>query len=56
MFFNEDHEYIRDLAREFAEKEIAPIATEIDQHKEVPQAIYDTMSEMGFFGLKIPEA
>ena len=55
MFFTEDHEYIRDLAREFAEKEIAPIAGDIDQNDEVPQAIYDTMAEMGFFGLKIPE-
>jgi len=56
MFFNEDHEYIRDLAREFAEKEIAPIANDIDQNSEVPKRIYDLMAEMGFFGLKIPEA
>ena len=55
MFFTEDHEDIRALAREFAEKEIAPIATEIDQTDEVPQHIYDTMAEMGFYGLKLPE-
>ena len=55
MFFNEDHEDIRALAKEFTEKEIAPIATEIDQNDEVPQRIYDQMAEMGFFGLKIPE-
>ncbi|MDR0491691.1 MAG: acyl-CoA dehydrogenase family protein [Oscillospiraceae bacterium] len=55
MFFNEDHNDIRALAKEFAEKEIAPIATEIDQNDEVPQHIYDSMAEMGLFGLKIPE-
>ncbi|NLO48727.1 MAG: acyl-CoA dehydrogenase [Clostridiales bacterium] len=55
MFFNEDHNDIRDLAREFAEKELAPIANEIDQTDEVPQRIYDLMAEMGLFGLKIPE-
>ena len=55
MFFNEDHNDIRELAREFAEKKIAPIATEIDQNDEVPQSIYDEMAEMGLFGLKIPE-
>ena len=55
MFFTEDHEDIRALAKEFAEKEIGPIATEIDQTDEVPQHIYDAMAEMGFFGLKIPE-
>ena len=55
MFFTEDHEYIRDLAREFADKELAPIAGEIDQKDEIPQRIYDIMADMGFFGLKIPE-
>ena len=55
MFFNEDHEDIRALAKEFVEKDIAPIATEIDQTDEVPQHIYDAMAEMGFYGLKIPE-
>ena len=55
MFFNEDHEDIRALAKEFAEKKIAPVATEIDQNDEVPQSIYDEMAEMGLFGLKIPE-
>ena len=55
MFFNEDHNDIRELAREFVEKEIAPIATEIDQNDEIPQHIYDAMAEMGFYGLKIPE-
>ncbi len=55
MFFTEDHEYIRDLAREFAEKELAPIAQEIDQTDTIPQRIYDLMADMGFFGLKIPE-
>lgn len=55
MFFNEDHQGIRELAREFAEKELAPIAGEIDKNDEIPQQLYDTMAEMGFFGLKIPE-
>ena len=55
MFFTEDHEDIRALAKEFADKEIAPIATEIDQTDEVPQHLYDAMAEMGFYGLKITE-
>jgi len=55
MFFTEDHEYIRDLAREFDEKEIAPIENDIDKTEEIPQRLYDMMAEMGFFGLKIPE-
>ena len=55
MFFNEDHNDIRELAKEFAEKKIAPIASEIDQNDAIPQSIYDEMAEMGFFGLTLPE-
>jgi alkylation response protein AidB-like acyl-CoA dehydrogenase len=55
MFFNEDHDDIRALAKEFAEKKLAPIANDIDHNDEVPQEIYDEMAEMGFYGLKIPE-
>ena len=55
MFINEYHNDIRDLARDYAEKELEPIANEIDQTDEVPQRIYDLMAEMGLFGLKIPE-
>ena len=56
MFFNEDHDDIRSLAKEFAEKKLAPIANEIDHNDDVPQEIYNEMAEMGFFGLTLPEA
>ena len=55
MFFNEDHEMIRELAREFAEKELAPIAGEMDKTEVFPDKIHNQMVEMGFYGLKIPE-
>ena len=35
-FFNEDHESIRQIAREFAEKELAPIAAEVDASDHFP--------------------
>ena len=55
MFFTEDHDYIRDLAREYAEKELTPIASDIDHNDEIPQEVIESFAEMGFFGLKIPE-
>ncbi|MBR2666675.1 MAG: acyl-CoA dehydrogenase family protein [Oscillospiraceae bacterium] len=54
-FFNEDHEMIRDLAREFAEGELKDAAVEMDKTEEFPQEILDAMGEMGLFGLEIPE-
>lgn len=55
-YMNEDHESIRALARDFAEKTLAPAAAEIDKTDKFPQAIKDAMAELGFFGLKIPRS
>src|SRR5262245_30769820 len=47
----------RDSVRQFAETEVAPIAERIHRHDElVPEAIIDKMSELGFFGMSVPEA
>ncbi len=54
-FFTEDHESIREMAEEFAEKSLGPVAMEIDHTDSFPDELVDTMAEMGFFGLKIPE-
>ena len=54
-FFNEDHESIRMLAREFAENTLAPAAAEIDKKGEIPHEIISMMADCGFFGMKIPE-
>jgi alkylation response protein AidB-like acyl-CoA dehydrogenase len=54
-FFNEDHEDIRELARDFARKELAPIAAEIDKTEKFPLEVVKQMADLGFFGIKIPE-
>ena len=54
-YFNEDHEGIRELARDFAENTIAPIAADIDKNDHLPEEIVQQMAELGFLGLKIPE-
>lgn len=55
-FFNEDHESIREMARAFAEKSLMPAAAQIDKTGVFPQSLIDEMANMGFFGIKIPEA
>ena len=54
-FFNEDHESIREMARDFAEKTLAPIAAEVDKTEHFPEEVVKQMADLGFFGLKIPE-
>ncbi len=46
----------RDSVRQFAESEVAPIAERIHRHDElVPDTILEKMSELGFFGMAVPE-
>ncbi len=53
--FTEEHEMIRQAAREFAQKAIAPIAAELDESGEFPHKTIKKMGEMGFMGIEVPE-
>ncbi len=46
---------IRNLAREFADSEIAPRAEHFDKHKEFPYEIVAKLADLGFLGLPVPE-
>ena len=41
--------------RDFVDKEIIPVATELEHRDEYPQQIVDGLKELGLFGLMIPE-
>ncbi len=51
----EEHRLLRDMARDFAQKEIAPIAAEIDETGSYPTDTVSKMGELGFMGIEIPE-
>ncbi len=51
----EEHKMLRDAARDFAQKEIVPIAAEYDETGEFPHATIKKMGELGFMGIEIPE-
>ncbi len=53
--FTEEHSMIRQTAREFAQKEIAPIAAEFDESGEFPLETVRKMGQMGFMGIEVPE-
>lgn len=50
-----EHKMIQNAARDFAQKEIAPIATEFDESGEFPSETIKKMGGLGFMGLEVPE-
>jgi alkylation response protein AidB-like acyl-CoA dehydrogenase len=51
----EDQQEILKLVRQFVEKEIIPVATELEHKDEYPTDIVEGLKELGIFGLMIPE-
>ncbi len=52
---SQEHIMIRDTARDFAQKEIAPIAAKFDESGEFPYETIKKMGAMGFMGIEVPE-
>jgi alkylation response protein AidB-like acyl-CoA dehydrogenase len=52
--FTEEQNQIRALAREFAAKEIAPVAATFDASGEFPYTTIKKMGELGLMGIEIP--
>ncbi|MCU1280890.1 MAG: Butyryl-CoA dehydrogenase [bacterium] len=51
----EEHQQIRESVREFVEREVVPIADELDNaEKEIPMPVIGKMAELGYFGLIFP--
>jgi len=46
---------IRDLFRDFAEREICPAAAELDHNPRFPREIFEQVGALGFFGMRYPE-
>ncbi len=53
--FSEQQRMIRDMARDFAQKTIAPVAAELDHTEKFPADIVRPMGELGFMGMNVPE-
>jgi len=52
--FTEEQSMVRATTRDFAEKEIAPVAKENSRNEHFPMDIAKKMGEMGFLGLNFP--
>ena len=51
----DEQRMIRDVAREFAEREVRPIAAEIDRDARFPHETIKRMGELGLMGILTPE-
>ena len=52
---NEQQKMIRNMVREFAEKEVAPLAAELDKKGEYPTQTLEKMAKLGLLGIIIPQ-
>lgn len=51
---SEDHQQIRELARDFARNEVLPGAMARDRSHEFPMEAFKAMAELGFMGMFVP--
>jgi len=50
------HIAVRRSVRAFCERELRPIAAEIDQEARFPWEIFEKMGALGYFGIQVPQA
>ncbi|MCC6917781.1 MAG: acyl-CoA/acyl-ACP dehydrogenase [Alphaproteobacteria bacterium] len=53
--FTEEQEMFRDTARRFAQKEVEPVANQIDRDERTPTVLYQRCAELSFYGLYTSE-
>src|SRR4029078_2365999 len=56
LYFSEPHLAVRDMVREFARDEVAPVAAKFDASQEFPWANIKKMGELGLLGIPWPES
>jgi len=56
IYFTEEHEYFRVTFREFLQKEVVPHIEKWEKEGAVERFIWRKFGEMGYFGLRTPEA
>ena len=55
MALSEVQVQVRDMARQFAEEVIRPMAESLDREERFPAELYKQMGELGLFGIGVPE-
>jgi len=53
---SEDETLFRDSVFEFADREVRPLAREMDEHAKIPRALIDKLFDLGVMAIEIPES
>ena len=56
IFLSEKHLSVRRSDRAFCEREIQPIAKDIDQDASFPWEVVEKMGRLGYFGIQAPKS
>ncbi|MBM4424894.1 MAG: acyl-CoA dehydrogenase [Chloroflexi bacterium] len=51
-----EQELFRKSVRDFVQKEVAPVAAELDERAQFPMALFRKCGQLGYFGLRYPES
>ena len=52
---SKEHEMARQLFKDFAEKEVKPLAQEVDETETFPRETVEKMAKLGFMGIPVPK-
>ena len=52
---NEDQRLVARTVREFVDRDVIPVASEMEHRDEYPDALVETMKALGLFGLNVPD-
>ncbi len=55
FMLTKQHEMARTLFKEFAEKEVKPLAQEVDETEVFPRGTVEKMAKLGFLGIPVPK-
>ncbi|MCH8327719.1 MAG: acyl-CoA dehydrogenase family protein [Candidatus Marinimicrobia bacterium] len=54
IYFTQEHTLLREMVRDFARNEVAPVAEQQDRESKFPAALVKQMAELGLMGVPIP--
>jgi len=54
-FLSQEHEMIRQMVKDFAEKEVEPVVAELDKKGIFPREILKKMAKLGLMGMPVPK-
>lgn len=56
VLLSDEHRMIRAMVREFATRELLPIAADLDQHSRFPREAVERAADLGLMGMTVPES